>query len=237
MNLKRRIERLEANQRHMETAIDALLVDREYRAGEDVGFNGQRFRKKMFADLVAALRPDAIVETGTWTGNTTGYMAETTGLPVYSCEVVPRFHAISAMRLANVPGVYLSLADSRTFLGELSSGPLADKSILFYLDAHWYADLPLPEEVDWIASHWDRFAMMVDDFQVPDDPGYGFGQYENGTMLTLDLLARPILRHGLSARFPATPSNTETGRRRGCVVLTPHQVDLSQVRSLRNPPG
>lgn len=136
------------------------------------------------------------------------------------------------MRLANIENVHLFLADSRAFLRQLSDGPLAGKSVFFYLDAHWYADLPLPEEVEWIATQWKRYAVMIDDFHVPGDPAYGFGQYEDGTKLTLDLLARPIARHGLIPYFPTTSGREETGRRKGCVVLTPGPT-LAQVGTLR----
>jgi hypothetical protein len=226
-----RLERLEVSVSNLDTAVDALIFDREYRAADDVGFNGQLRRKEIFAEVVATLSPDALVETGTYTGNTSAYMAETTGLPVFSCEIERRLHAIASMRLAEVKGVHLSLSDSRAFLREMSDGPLAGKIVFFYLDAHWYADTPLSEEVEWIASHWDRFAAMIDDFQVPDDDGYGFGHYQ-GTNLNIDLLAGPIARHGLVAYYPAAPSLEETRRRRGCVVLTPGSV-LDDVTSLR----
>jgi hypothetical protein len=184
--------------------VDALLVDREYQARDDVGLNGQLRRKEMFVELVEALRPDAIVETGTWTGNSAGYMAETTGLPVYSCEIEPRFHAVASMRLANVPGIHLSLSDSRAYLRELSDGPLAGKVVLFYLDAHWGQETPLVEEVDWIASHWDRWAAVIDDFQVPDDEGYGFGQhFSRPPADVLQIVSRVGLRQlGCQSRDP-----------------------------------
>lgn len=221
LNVKRRLGQLEASVRHLDTAVDALLVNREYRPGEDVGFNGQHRRKEMFGELIATLGVDAIVETGTWLGDTTAYMAETSGKPVHSCELVPRFHAIAKMRLEHVQDVHLYLGDSRAFLQELSSGGLVEQRVLFYLDAHWYADLPLPEEVEQIAGHWDRYAVMIDDFRVPEDPGYGFGQYDDGTTLERDLLANVISKYNLTVYFPSAPSAQETGKKRGCVVLAP----------------
>jgi hypothetical protein len=77
---------------------------------------------------------------------------------VYSSETESRFHAIASMRLAKIPNVHLSLSDSRAFLRELSDGALRGKTVLFYLDAHWYTETPLLDEVQWIASHWGRFA-------------------------------------------------------------------------------
>lgn len=54
----------------------------------------KRQGKRMFWELMAAIPFDAIVETGTWLGDTTGYMAQAARRPVYSCEVNPRFHAL-----------------------------------------------------------------------------------------------------------------------------------------------
>ena len=46
-------------------------------------FNGQPARQALFRELVAKLRPCAIIETGTYFGTTTEFMAQT-GLPVYT---------------------------------------------------------------------------------------------------------------------------------------------------------
>src|SRR6266436_1598107 len=98
-HIKKRIESLETSVRCLENAIDAMIVSPKYVPGDDVGFNGQLNRKRIFGDIVSAIPIDAIVETGTWLGNTTGYMATTARKPIYSCELSPRFHALSKMRL------------------------------------------------------------------------------------------------------------------------------------------
>src|SRR5690242_19166486 len=85
-DLKKRLDKLEISVRCLEMAIDAMVVTPKYVAGDDVGFNGQQFRKRIFAELISAIPFDAFVETGTWLGNTTAYMSQTGGRPVYSCE-------------------------------------------------------------------------------------------------------------------------------------------------------
>lgn len=232
-----RIGHLEGAVESLDAVVDALILSPTYTPGDDVGFNGQMRRKEIFADITAAVPLDGIVETGTWLGNTTAYMAETSRLPVYSCDVNPRYNGIAKMRLANVDGVHLSLSDSREFLRELSSGPLAQQCVFFYLDAHWYEDVPLTEEFEWIAAHWDRCVVMVDDFSVPDDPGYEYDTY--GRPLDLTLFEASIASHGLVAFSPAAPSSEETGRRRGCVVLSCQgelSERLAQLGSLRPHP-
>src|SRR6185295_75953 len=100
-----------------------------------------------------------------------------------------------------------------------TTGDLVEKCVFFYLDAHWYDDLPLAKEVDLIASHRKRFVVMIDDFKVSDDPGYDFDDYGNGKALALPLIKESIAAHQLGAFFPAAAARDETGAQRGCVVL------------------
>jgi hypothetical protein len=233
--VQKRLDDLEIAVGHLEVAVDAILVNSKYVPGDDIGFNGQRHRKCIFAEITSILAFDAIVETGTWLGDTTAYMAQTARVPVHSCEVSPRFHALAKMRLVDVAGVHLELSDSRRFLQTAARGDLAGKRIFFYLDAHWYDDMPLNEEIEIITGHWSRFVIMIDDFMVPDDPSYGYDAYR-GRPLDLELLQPAIGRRELVAFFPAARSADETGAQRGCVVLAPKgelAQELAQLASLR----
>jgi hypothetical protein len=49
---------------------------------------------------------------------------------------------------------------------------LRDSPLFFYLDAHWNEDLPLAEEIDLIFSRSPCAVVMIDDFEVPGDPGF-----------------------------------------------------------------
>src|SRR5262245_2721329 len=112
-NLQRRVTELERAVWTLDTAFDALVVTPEYTPGEEVGFNGQRERKKIFEELLSTVKFEVVLETGTFLGNTTGFLAQTSRLPVYSCELNPRFHALAKRRLAAQPSVQLTLKDSR----------------------------------------------------------------------------------------------------------------------------
>jgi hypothetical protein len=212
---------LEASVRRLNMAIDVMLVSPEYVPAGDVGFNGQACRKKIFTDIVNAMSPDVIMETGTCLGNTTGYMRQTADRPVYSCELNARLHALARMRLAGMSDVHLELKDSRDFLRDQAGNGLAAKRVLFYLDAHWNADLPLAGEIDLICSGWKQYVVMIDDFQVPDDAGYLFDNYGADKALILEYLEPTVKKYNLAVFFPSAHSNDETGNKRGCVVLAP----------------
>ena len=184
--------------------------------------NGQRYRCLLVAELIDKLSPVAIVETGTYLGMTTEWLASFQ-LPIYSCEAIAHNFGFARERLNMASNVHLLHADSRRALATFLDGPLkscTDKPILAYLDAHWYDDLPLEDEVRLIFAHCPRAVVLIDDFKVPDDPGYTFDDYGEGKVLDVSYLAAAMRQHALTIRYPATASSLETGAKRGCAVLT-----------------
>jgi hypothetical protein len=187
-------------------------------------FNGQERRQTLFDQLLQELTIVTIVETGTFRGTTTAYMAKT-GLPIFSCELRPRYFHYSSLRLANIPNIRLERADSRRFLRELLDENLLPAGpALFYLDAHWEHDLPVWEEVDQIFSRHPSPVVMVDDFRVPTDSGFAYDDYGKGKCLSVTDLHEAVTARP-SMFFPKHASAHETGARRGCVVLA--QGDLA----------
>lgn len=184
-------------------------------------FNGQVQRRRIFQEIVGSCEPIAIIETGTYRGTTTEFMAET-ALPIYTIEGHPRNFGFARARLWRRRNIRMLLGDSRVQLRTLFADPLRamrDASVFAYLDAHWDADLPLSEELDMIFQHCPAAIVMIDDFQVPDDPGYGYDDYGPGKALAAAYVAPTMATHSLRAFYPAAPSNRETGACRGCVVL------------------
>lgn len=182
-------------------------------------FNNQRFRQRIFFDLLYYFPIKAIVETGTFRGTTTALFGATS-LPVYTAEINPLYFAYAKMRfLFNRANIHQYQSDSRSFLGELSEdSSVAKGNAFFYLDAHWGEDLPLREELDIIFSKWISPIVMIDDFQVPDSD-YAFDDYGPGKALNIDYIEPVVSAHKLSAFFPAVNASAETGARSGCVVL------------------
>ena len=182
-------------------------------------FNGQAFRQRMFAELATRVDFVAIVETGTLHGTTTAHFRRTTALPIHSFEADPRAYGFAAEHLRGLPNLHLHLGDSRTGLRHLATARvLPPGRVFFYLDAHWLEELPLAEELALAFRYWPDAVVMIDDFAVPDDPGYGFDDYGPGSALTLDyLIDHDVLTAGVW--FPRRAASAETGAQRGCVLL------------------
>jgi predicted O-methyltransferase YrrM len=177
--------------------------------------NGQAGRQQIVRDLAHVVDFDEVVETGTYRGNSTEFLAHVLGVPVLTVEGNPRFFHYSERRLAPYPDVTVEMGDSRSFLRRLAARP-EDRTTLFYLDAHWQDDLPLHDEVQIIAARWDEAVIVIDDFEVPGDPGYTFDDYGPGKRLCVDYLPAT---EGWRLFFPALPAAQETGGRRGAAIL------------------
>ncbi len=211
-------------------ALDCIF-HRQPSTGFGGPLNGSPARLAAFEELKRRCSFDAIVETGTYLGESTIYFGAA-GCPVYSSEVNPRYMGYARMRLRSRPNVHISLGDSRKFLRRLIEDPNVPKDkVFFYLDAHWQDDLPLREEVDLIFRNWKRAVVMVDDFRVPDDLGYKFDDYGEGKSLSLEYL--DLIAHlGFTSFFPALPSSEEPGYKRGWVVLAIDKYSIGQLREI-----
>lgn len=195
-------------------------------------FNDQEFRKKIFRELMERTAFSAIVETGTFRGATTKFLYEDSGLPVYTVEVNPRYYGYVKSKFLFSGGIRSYHADSRTFLNNLlSTQKFAGQSIFFYLDAHWGSDLPLAEELQIIFGKC-KAVVMVDDFKVPGDDGYGYDTYPGNKILDLEYL-RPVNRElDLSVFFPASRADKETGKKRGCIVLAREKAIITSLKGM-----
>jgi hypothetical protein len=187
-------------------------------------FNGERLRLCIVNDVMEAVSFSAFIETGAYLGTTTEHFART-GMPVLSCEAVLSNFLISALRLNRYNNAELFLLDSRRFMSQtLKSHASSYARPLFYLDAHWYDDLPLPEELNFIFANVDEYFVVVDDFEVPGSK-YFYDTYSNGNELTfkflmpkLDLSTKPVLM------VPANASTEETGPRKGTLFIAPRKL-------------
>lgn len=181
--------------------------------------NGQVQRQAIFRDVMRSLPFELVVETGAHLGTTTKFLSDVAGLPVMTCEVMPRYWFYASRRLRQDPRITLIESDSRQFIADLAQDPEARARLtFFYLDAHWYNDLPLAEELELIDRNWAEWVVMIDDFQVPDDPEFGFDDYGDDRTLAVEYIPQSVMQNSVTF-WPALPARTETGSRRGSVVL------------------
>jgi predicted O-methyltransferase YrrM len=189
-----------------------MLISRPW-PGFGEPFNGQAARTRAIDLLLSEFAPGAVIETGTFLGFTTRWLAEK-GVDTYTVEVSPRFRAAGRYALRDLENVTMIWGDSAAAMRHLAAGSRISKPFA-YLDAHWEDDLPLNDELDCLLSTWDDALVAIDDFHVPGEPGYGYDVY-NGVPLSLEQLSLP---ESATVAFPATPALEETGSRRGAVYI------------------
>ena len=222
----------------LEMVFALMLESPRFIPSDKTGFNAQMHRKKIFLDLMAAFNPEIIVETGTFIGDTTGYMRTVTKARIFTCEANRTFQTLAKSRLSDLSGINFTLGDSRQFLRTLFASELSpagiSKPVFFYLDAHWHEDLPLNDEIKIIGENLKEFVILVDDFEVPGDPGYGWDNYGKNKALDLATFNGCFQQSNLVPFFPSLPAAQETGVRRGCVVLVPQGRMSDKVRELKS---
>src|SRR4051794_26929164 len=143
-------------------AAEVELASDELQACWGGAFNGQEGRRAIFLDLIERLCVGVIVETGTFRGSTTEWMAERFDGPILTCEHELVYFFQAQRRLSRFPNVAIHLNDSRKFLKEKLRGLCKKTPVLFYLDAHWDKDLPLSEEIKIILANCADPVIMID---------------------------------------------------------------------------
>ncbi|MGO9602686.1 MAG: hypothetical protein ACLQAT_04660 [Candidatus Binataceae bacterium] len=193
------------------------LCDKDPQLSWGGPLNGQSGRRRLFCELAAHFKFEIVVETGTYRATTAEWIAQQFDVDLYTCEIDERRFYQSKAKLANLKNAFIELADSVTFLTKFASEHLGASNVLVYLDAHWGSSMPLLKELEVIRLRLPKAVVMIDDFEVPTDPGYGFDLY-GGRRLGLVLLHK--FQKECSIFFPNLPSEDETGARRGVVVLS-----------------
>ncbi len=182
--------------------------------------NAQEGRQRIFRDVLAAFPVDYIFEGGTNLGGSTEYFASHFEGEIHTAELMQRFHTIASMRLRRFRQVHRHRGNSTEVLSRVLDAQGRAAFGFHYLDAHWYDYLPIRDELALIREKSDRHVIMIDDFRVEGDAGYGYDDYGPETgVLELGYIA-DLLDPELPVYFPALPSAQETGFRRGCLLLS-----------------
>jgi hypothetical protein len=210
----------------------------EYRITRGSPFNDQWARKALLQSVISEFKSWAIVEMGAYRGETTEHLAGT-GLQVFALESNLHACGFSRVRFWWRRNVRVLTGEMRPALKALLTGPLwvpHEASPLFYLHTQHGVDLPLTEVIDIIFCHCPSAILMIDGFEVPDDIGYGFVKFASGKVLNAAYIGPVAAAHDLAAFYPSAPSQSESGGKRGCVVLANaamHEERLSSLLLLR----
>jgi predicted O-methyltransferase YrrM len=207
----------------LEIMVNVLVLDTEWIDDNTKYLNGQIKRQEIFYNIISKFNIIEIIETGTFIGRTTGFFANS--LPkaiIKTCELSPQFNELAKRRLSNFNNIKFSCIDSRLFLNNLENNFTYsnDEVTFIYLDAHWHSDLPLSEELEILSKKRNNSIIMIDDFQVLKDDGYMYDDYGVGKRLVFSDYNSIFNKLNFYTYSPTANSANETGRKRGCVVLT-----------------
>ncbi len=145
-----------------------------------LGFHGDLYLMKV-VDVIGK-HVVFFAETGTNVGSTLSYFAKKyPSVKCVSCEPNPEAFEL-AQKNAGGANVELFNEMSQEFLERLKrnySNELSKPSA-YWLDAHGYGfDWPLIHEMQFIMTYAKEYYILIDDFEVPGIPEFGFDVYQN----------------------------------------------------------
>ena len=222
LNLKYQIANIESHLEIIHLNIDQVKIS------ENCSLNGQNIRKNLIKILNSKINFKFFVETGTFLGMTASYIARNyPSIEVITCEHNSFNYKISNNNLISYNNLKLLKSKSIYLLEKIidSNGNL-DSNFLFYLDAHWGTDNPLRDEIKIILNNFKNYVIIIDDFKVPRDPGYGWD-----TGITTDddnrieNISGLLSEYGSNVYWPKMNSSDETGAKRGSVILGSSSMD------------
>ena len=181
-------------------------------------FNGQARRMRLISALSLDLEVGVVIETGTYLGSSTPYLAGVFNCKTYSVEIDPFFAQRAQKRFENNHNdlnIELIIGDSAQKISEILSNVSQSTSIFAYLDAHWLDAIPTEGELKALIEWGGDWIAVIDDFQIEADSGYKFDSY-GSVVIGLNLI--PIDKN-LEVWVPKDDSKLETGVRSGTGIV------------------
>jgi len=166
-------------------------------------FGGDERLQKLMLSLIDG-GATAFVETGTWWGYTSTWVATLRpDTPVFTCDVKQEFLRGAAWQLP--PTARLFNISGQHFVTLLASS-VGDLP-LFFFDAHWLPYWPIRDELRAVARLYSQAIMVVHDMYVPHCANYHYDVY-NDLALDINLVHGAILAepsHDYLIYFPKPP--------------------------------
>ena len=179
-------------------------------------FNGQVSRHKQIQQISNVVKPDVAVETGTFLGTSTPYLATMVSGNTYTIEFVAKYAKKARMRFeSEFQNLRITLIEGNSVkeIQRLLRTIPPTSTILAYLDAHWEKELPTAQELNELLQWGDNWVAVIDDFKIPGDDSYGFDQYGD---LVVD---QSLIPQGVRLMVPNQSAKSESGARKGTAYV------------------
>jgi predicted O-methyltransferase YrrM len=154
-----------------------------------LAFAGDGLLEKEIRRLIRQFNIQSAVETGTNQGVTARALAAMVP-QVYTIEKYDATFAEARWRLMDVHNVQVYFGASPNVLPTLL--PHVQRPTLYYLDAHWDGNYPLPQEVEIIAALDPQPIIVIHDMEVPGHPEFHADPQPDGSPYDYEWV-RPFL--------------------------------------------
>lgn len=198
------------------------MTQEEYLARNAKGFEGDEFIAVEIQKLIEKFKVKTIIETGTYLGATTkrfSVMAE----EVHTVELIQQNHDYAKDNLMGFHNAFFYIGSSEDVLSRIVP-PIKGRSLLFFLDAHFYDFCPLIEELKVIADNGIKPVIVIHDWKVDNRPELGYDSY-NGQDFTFDWIQQHVESiygvNGYEYHF----NGKSEGAQRGVIYIYPKQND------------
>lgn len=186
----------------------------------DKAFGGDTFLQETYKQLVLKYKPDLLIETGTYEGDTTEYLASF-GLPVVTTEINVMNYETSKQKLRGIENITFLLGDSEKSLIRVFD-TIKDKKIIAFLDAHWLNDKTLERELYLLSNLTHPPVILVHDFFVPDKP-FGFDRWDNHRYDYVYFKRFFDVTYKDDTKYTFRYNEEANGQQRGVIILEPRE--------------
>lgn len=180
-------------------------------------FNGDTFLQEKFISLRDEKNITTVIETGTYKGTTTKWLAENFRNVLTVEYNKTLFEEYDFDEYPNITSWLGSSADLLPLMIKVAEFKIRDdENYLVFLDAHWYAN-PLQKELEAIAAAKKKPILVIHDFKNPFDDTMGYDQYpEQGIVYDYNYV-RDFLKN--IGEYDTEFNKEATGARRGCLFV------------------
>lgn len=140
-------------------------------------FNRDATAQQQVYNLINEWNITTVIETGTYMGDTTRYLADIAG-QVHTIECNADYYNVISKKLEAIKNITCHFGSSPEVLAKIL--PTVKQRLFIFLDAHWYANWPILNELRIISAHTiEQPVIMIHDIYNPHNPECGFDTYNN----------------------------------------------------------